>query len=155
MTKEVMIAIRGLQFDQEQDSDEIETIQPGEYYKRNGAHYVIFQEYMEGFPEPVRNMIKFREHSMELTKKGPIDVHMVFEQNKKNVTNYRTPYGMMLIGLDTGKVEVEEEEHRVTLHLGYTLDVNYEYVADCTICLDIRDRQAADFDLTGTEKEEM
>lgn len=34
MTKEVMVSIRGLQFDQEMDSEEIETIQWGQYYKK-------------------------------------------------------------------------------------------------------------------------
>lgn len=41
MTKEVMVSIRGLQFDQEMDSEEIETIQWGQYYKKNDTHYII------------------------------------------------------------------------------------------------------------------
>lgn len=34
MTKEVMVSIKGLQFDQSADSEEIETIQWGQYYKK-------------------------------------------------------------------------------------------------------------------------
>ena len=34
MTKEVMVSIKGLQFDQGADSEEIETIQWGQYYTK-------------------------------------------------------------------------------------------------------------------------
>ena len=42
MTKEVMVSIKGLQFDQSADSEEIETIQWGQYYKKNGTHSVSY-----------------------------------------------------------------------------------------------------------------
>ena len=103
MTKEVMVSIKGLQFDQSADSEEIETIQWGQYYKKNGTHYVIYDELMEGCEEPTKNIIKFRERELNLTKRGLVNVYMVFEENKKNMTNYLTPYGGILIGLDTSK----------------------------------------------------
>lgn len=83
MTKEVMVSIKGLQFDQSADSEEIETIQWGQYYKKNGTHYVIYDELMEGCEEPTKNIIKFRERELNLTKRGLVNVYMVFEENKK------------------------------------------------------------------------
>ena len=51
MTKEVLITIQGLQFDIDAETDEeldqIESIFPGEYYFRNGAHYLLYDEIME------------------------------------------------------------------------------------------------------------
>ena len=138
MTKDVMLSIRGLQFDNGPDSEEIETIQWGQYYKKNGTHYVIYDELMEGFKEPVRNTIKFKEHEMNLTKHGLLNVYMVFEENRKNMTNYRTPYGTLLIGLDTSKVSFTEQEEEIRLNVEYTLDVNYEYLADCKIEIKIQ-----------------
>ena len=35
MTKDVMISIRGIQFDNGQDGEKIESIQRGEYYHKN------------------------------------------------------------------------------------------------------------------------
>ncbi len=133
MTKDVMLSIRGLQFDHGPESEEIETIQWGQYYKRNGTHYVLFDELMEGFQEPVHNTIKFKNHEMNLTKKGLLNVSMVFEEDKKNMTNYRTPYGNLLIGLDTSRVSFTEKEDEIKVSVEYTLDVNYEYLADCSI----------------------
>ena len=50
MTKEVIITIRGLQFIQsEEDMEPVEVVTPGEYYKKNGQHYLLFVEAVEGF----------------------------------------------------------------------------------------------------------
>ena len=44
MTKDVMISIRGIQFDNGQDGEKIESIQRGEYYHKNNTHYIMFEE---------------------------------------------------------------------------------------------------------------
>ena len=141
MTKEVMVSIKGLQFDQGADSEEIETIQWGQYYKKNDTHYVIYEEVMEGYEEPTKNIIKFRDRELNLTKRGLVNVYMVFEENKKNMTNYLTPYGSILIGLDTGQVTYTESEKEIRVNVDYALEVNYEYLADCKIEMHIRPKE--------------
>ena len=147
MTKEVMVSIRGLQFDQEMDSEEIETIQWGQYYKKNDTHYIIYDELMEGCDEPTRNIIKFKDHEMNLTKRGTVNVYMVFEENKKNMTSYLTPYGSILIGLDTSRVTFTEEEKEISVNVDYALEVNYEYLADCRIEMHIRPKDGEGINL--------
>lgn len=138
MTKEVMLTIRGLQFDPTVDSEEIETVQWGQYYKKNNTHYVIYDELMEGYEEPVHNIIKFKNHEMNLTKRGLINVGMVFEEKKKNMTSYRTPFGSILIGLDTERVAYTEQENEILVNVDYALEVNYEFLADCKIEMHIQ-----------------
>lgn len=138
MTKEVLLSLRGLQFDAgSADGDKIETITPAEYYKRNDSHYVVFDEVMEGFQESTRNIIKFKDNSLDLTKKGLVNVHMIFEEKKKNMTNYATPYGNILIGIDAKSIKMTEEEERIEVSVDYALEVNYEHLANCKIRMDI------------------
>lgn len=145
MTKDVLISLRGLQFDQsDSDVEKIETIMPGSYYEKNGSHYVLYDEIMEGFSEPVKNRIKFGEHALELTRSGAVNVHMIFEENRKNMTSYNTPYGNILIGIDTRKIHITQESDRIEVDVDYALDVNYEYLADCRIVLNIRSRGSVD-----------
>lgn len=142
MTKDVLLAIRGLQFDADNDENKIETINPAQYYNKNDQHYVIYDEITEGFSESTKNIIKFKEHSMDLTKKGLVNVHMVFEENKKNMTSYSTPYGNILIGIDARKVSCTEAEEHIRVDVEYALEVNYEHLADCKIQMNIRSREA-------------
>lgn len=145
MTKDVLISLRGLQFDQsEAETDKIETIMRGSYYERGGSHYILYEELMEGFEEPTKNRIKFGEHFLELTRSGLVNVHMLFEENKKNMTSYNTPYGNILIGIDTRKIHIDSNPDRIVVNVDYALDINYEYLADCKISVDIRSKDNAE-----------
>lgn len=140
MTKDVIISIRGLQLMENSGEDVIETVQQGEYYFRNGSHFLLFDEYMEGFRDPVRTLLRFKKKELTLTKRGSLNVQMVFEENKKNLSHYQTPYGMILIGLDTDRVEYEAGEHELHLEVDYVLETNYQYVANCHIVVDVREK---------------
>ena len=141
MTKDIFLSLKGLQIENSEQAQELETITPADYYLRNGSHYVIYDEVTEGFEENTRNMIKFNDSCVEVSKKGLVNVHMVFEENKKNMTSYMTPYGNILIGIDTGSILVEEEEKRIHVEVAYTLEANYQYLADCRIEMNIKPRQ--------------
>lgn len=140
MTKDVMISIRGLQFMENHEEDDIETVQQGEYYFKNGSHFLLFDEYMEGFREPVKNVLRFKENELTLTKRGLLHVQMVFAAGKKNLSSYQTPFGTIMIGLDTGRVEYREEEGKLKLEVDYALEANYQYVADCHIVVEVKPR---------------
>ena len=147
MTKDVMISVRGLQFMEDESEDNIETVQQGEYYRRNGSHYLLYNEYMEGFREPARNLLRFKNGELSLNKKGLVNVQMLFSEGKKNVTSYQTPYGSIMIGLDTRRVVCRQEEHALFLEVDYTLEANYQYVADCHIQIEAREKGAEPFEL--------
>ena len=60
MDKEVLIHVRGLQtMDADGEQEPLEIVVPGQYYFRNGSHYLRYEEVMEDFAEPTVNYIKF------------------------------------------------------------------------------------------------
>ena len=100
MQKEVLIHVRGLQMmDAQGDQEPIEIIVPGQYYFRNGSHYLRYEELLDETAEPTINYIKVSGTGLEVSKKGLVNVHMVFEQGKKNMTYYTTPYGTLQMGI--------------------------------------------------------
>ena len=42
MTKDVLVKISGLQFAEDQDNGPVEIITTGNYYKKNGKHYILY-----------------------------------------------------------------------------------------------------------------
>lgn len=141
MTKDVLVAIRGLRFDGTSEEENSETITTANYYKKNDHHYIVYDEVTEGFVESTKNIIKFNEKEFDLTKKGLVNVHMIFEKNKKNVTSYATPYGDILIGIDAIEVNLEETDHKIRVNIDYSLEVNYEHLAECKITMDVLDKE--------------
>ncbi|MCH5259548.1 MAG: DUF1934 domain-containing protein [Lachnospiraceae bacterium] len=148
MTREVLLTLQGLQFDQrEEDADKIETVTVGDYYKKNGKHYVIYEEITEGFSQPTKNRLKFSEDMLELSRNGLVNMHMVFQENKKNLTNYNTPFGQILIGIDTKKIQIKEQKDNIVVDVDYSLDVNYEFLSDCHIKISICSKENSSFSL--------
>ena len=147
MTKDVLVKISGLQFVGEEDNDSIEVITSGTYYKKNDKHYVLYEEVMEGTTDITKNVIKIGDNFMEVTRKGPASVHMVFEKDKKNVSYYYTPFGNLLIGIDAKQIQIDESEMDINVKVNYGLEINYEHVADCHITVDVKSKEARDFKL--------
>lgn len=145
MTKDVLLSIKGLQFANDPQTEPLEIITSGDYYKRNGKHYILYDEVMEGFSGVTKNIIKIKEDCLDVTKKGVTNVHMVFEKSKKNVTYYQTPYGSLMIGIDAKDIKVQEQEETIFVDVTYGLEVNYEHMADCTIKMNIQSKNAGNF----------
>ena len=135
MTKDVLIAIKGLQFEEAEDAEEIEVIQRGQYYQRNGSHFLIYEEPIEGSTDTILNRIKFKEDEVQVTKKGAVNTMLSFHKNEKNMTNYATPFGNLIMGIHTHQIDLDMQEDKMLVHVDYALDVNYEFLADCKITI--------------------
>ena len=129
--------------------DVIEVVTPATYYEKNGKHYILYDEVVEGVSGTIKNKIKISgTDSVEIMKSGLSNTHMIFEKNKKNLTYYQTPYGQLLIGIRTTEMEVEVTEDNINVKVGYALDVNHEPLADCRIRINVKSKDAGDFQIT-------
>ena len=140
MTKDVLISISGLHYDAlDGEGQPVEVITPAAYYLKNGKHYVVYDEMVEGMPGTIKNTIKITgDYMFEIRKSGIADTHMVFEKDRINMTNYATPYGDMMLGIHTKDMKVNVEEENIDVSISYALDVNNEPLSDCEIKVNIR-----------------
>lgn len=137
MTKDVLITISGIQMIDKEDFD-VEMVVRGDYYQKNGKHYIFYEEIMEGFEGKVKNVIKVTGHSMDIIKIGIANTHMQFEKNKKNLSCYTTPLGDMVVGIQANRIRINEEPDSLKVDIDYTLDINYEHLSECSIRVDVQ-----------------
>lgn len=142
MTKDVLLKISGLHYAMMEDTEEsepIEVITPASYYLKNGKHYVIYEEVVEGIPGTIKNKIRMTgDGVLEITKSGIADAHMVFEKGKIHAFSYEIPYGELSMGIFTRDMIFTEEENRMTIAVNYELDINGEKASDCDIHIEIK-----------------
>lgn len=140
MKKDVLVSISGLQYEVDKD-EPIEVISVGQYYNKNGKHYICYDEMLEDSDGVTSCTIKAVPEQIDIIKRGANNVHMVFEMGRKNTTYYNTPYGALQIGIYTTNIEVKEEEDKLSLQINYGLDMNYAFVADCQIQIKITSKK--------------
>ena len=146
MNKDVLIHVRGLQMMETDDAQEpIEIVVPGQYYFRNGSHYLRYEEMLDDPAETTVNYIKMSPNGVEVRKQGQVNVHMVFEEGKKNKTFYNTPYGTLQMGISATGLELKESEDGIQMKVDYALDMNEEHVADCYLTVQAQSKDSADF----------
>ena len=131
MTKQVLITISGLQLMGGETGRPVEVVTAGEYYQKNGKHYLFYEEAVEGSREHIENRLKIGEGSLEVTKKGLIRTHMVFEKGRKTKTSYETPFGGIEMEFATSKVLLQESEESMDLQVCYSMEMDNVFLADC------------------------
>lgn len=141
MTKDVLITISGLHYEEnivtgeeDTETEPIEVISPAVYYFKNGKHYILYEEPIEGTAGTIKNKIKIKEDGfLEVIKSGAASTHMIFEKDKLNVTQYETPYGAIIVGTHTKEFDVHVTENQIDAYIRYALDVSGDKIADCEI----------------------
>lgn len=142
MKQNVFISVSGMQFGQDRqdgaEAEQIETVMPGVYYEKDGRHYVLYEETMDGVERPLKNTVKFGAGCLELIRRGPVNVHMVFEEKKQHTADYQIPYGSIQLVIDTKKIHIAQTSDRIAVHVDYVLDMGYGFLTDCRLTMDIR-----------------
>ena len=149
MTKDVLVSISGKHIDIMNDpaqgfetgDDSIEVVTPANYYCKNGKHYIIYEELVEGLPGSIKNKVRISDGMLEIIKSGISNFHMVFEKDKINMTQYETPYGELLVGVYTRDMKMDIQENEMDIRILYDLDINGEKVADSEITMSVRAKQ--------------
>ena len=148
MTQDVLVTISGLHVMEavdvnSEENEPIEIISPGKYYEKNGKHYILYDEVMEGFSGMIKNKVKITGNSkLEIIKSGLTSSHMVFENGKSNVTFYETPFGRMHVEMHTRYLDILIKEDVIDIDVDYALDINGEPAAECRIVMNIKSKNA-------------
>lgn len=131
MTKEVRITVRGVQRSADGDETVTETVAGGEYYQRDGSHFLLYEE--TGGEGSIKNLIKQREKVLQLTRKGAVNAAMRFEPGQQHGAEYETPYGLLRLGVKTHRLDCLAEENRLEIQAAYALTAGEEIISECEI----------------------
>ena len=82
MTKDVLVTIKGVQsLEDIEEQEDVEVVAKGDYYYRNGHHFIMFDEMSDEDYQTTKNTIKITEKSVEVRRKGADHGQMMFEEN--------------------------------------------------------------------------
>ena len=137
MTKDVIVSVKGLQAMVEEENDSVELISAGTYQEVDGQQIVEYEEVDEENQEITKVKLVIGDGHLEIRKSGLTQVHMIFEEQQKTTSNYLTPFGELMLGLDTVEIKKAVTEDAMVIVLQYGLEINYNHVADCNITIKV------------------
>ena len=118
--------------------DALELVTDG-YYKNTPAFTTFSYEESEltGL-EGTRTTFQVEPNRVVLTRVGTVNTQMVFQEGKKHYFAYNTPYGAMMMGVDTHSVRSRLHEGGGELEIKYAIDMDSNLVSKNTFHINIR-----------------
>ena len=148
MTRDVMVSVSGIHT-VDGESGDVAVVTSGIYYKKNGKHYIIYDEFQDGLERAIRCTIKLYDRKAEIIRGGDVRAHMEFEVGKTTVNCYSTPFGEIILTISTFDMEVREEEDSVRAEILYSLEMNSVKTSDSRVVIEARSKQIREEDRDG------
>ena len=140
MTKDVLVKITGLQTDTLNEEDEhepVEIITAASYYEKDGKHYIFYEELEEGSESVTKNRITINSSRIEIQRSGSVNTNMIFDENAKTSTVYETPYGLMTMGISSGRIFLDVQDELIRAGMTYTLDIDSQALLSCELSMQV------------------
>ena len=99
MEKDVIISIRGTQDYSGTDPDTMELVTEGKLAVQDGALCLSYEESELTGMEGTTTVFQVEPEKVTLLRLGSVQSEMVFEEGRRHMSLYSTPYGNMEIGV--------------------------------------------------------
>ena len=124
MQDNVIISIRGLQTN-ENGPDEIELVTEGQLTRNEAGDFTVsYQETELTGLEGTTTMLHFDGPRITLLREGTVNSQMVFEEGRRHLSMYETPYGALSVGINTRRVRNTISESGGDLEIDYAIEID-------------------------------
>ena len=144
MAETVKLSLTGIQRDEAGGENITGTCAEAEYYERNGSVYLLYEEMLQESGTAVKNTLKLKDSVLELTRRGAVNTHMIFEAGREHPSDYATPYGRLQIGVRTYSLEVSSLQGLMVIRAAYSLTADGHPFSECTLEITLERRIPAE-----------
>ena len=125
MTDNVIISIKGKQLYAESGPDEMELVTSGTLKRDSGGGFTIsYQESELTGLEGTTTKLHIDGGRVTLLREGSINSQMVFEEGRRHLSMYETPYGALSIGINTRRMRSTLDEAGGDLEIDYAIEID-------------------------------
>ncbi len=123
MNENVIISIKGKQVN-ENGPDEMELVTAGQLSRSEHGYTVSYQESELTGLEGTTTVLRIDGPVVTLLREGTVNSQMVFEEGRRHLSMYETPYGSMSVGINTRRVKNTMGESGGDLEIDYAIEID-------------------------------
>lgn len=141
MDKDVILSIRGQQIFDNGEPEVTELVTEGTLSSDGDEEYTLsYQESELTGLEGTLTTFQIEKGRVTLLREGQVNSQMVFEQGRRHLSMYNTPYGALSIGVNTRKMKVDLGESGGEIEINYALEVDHAVAGENLFQISIRER---------------
>ena len=140
MKKDVIISIKGQQRGEGIDEEPIELVTAGTLERLGGGCYTLSYEESEvtGLAGTLTT-IRVEADRVTLQRVGAVNSQMVFEEGRRHLSMYDTPYGALSVGIHTRKMRCCLNDMGGEVEVHYALEIEHGAVGQSVFHISVRE----------------
>jgi len=136
--KKVLISIKGLPVFAASDDDAFELMTDGEYLQQDGVSTFRYVESMLTGQDGLLTTFNVEQDRVVLRRGDGVSGDMIFSEDQKHHFLYDTPFGSVMMGIDTHSIKKNLRDDGGSLEIRYDIEVDNVSVSQNLFKIDIR-----------------
>ena len=125
MGKEVVISIKGIQKYEGALPDVVELVTEGRLAREGDSYTLSYQESELTGLEGTLTTIQVDGEQVTLMRVGEFNSQLVFQEGRRHLSVYNTPYGAMSVGVHTRHLLAELNDQGGDIEVDYEIEVDH------------------------------
>ena len=125
MDKEVVISIKGMQKYEGTLPDVVELVTAGRLAREGESYTLSYQESELTGLGGTLTTIQVDGEQVTLLRVGEFNSQLVFQEGRRHLSMYNTPYGTMAIGVHTRHLLAELNDQGGSIEVDYAIEVDH------------------------------
>ena len=144
MENNVIISIQGKQSFEAQGDDTIELVTEGCLEPDGDDGYTLsYQESELTGLEGTLTTFQIERDRVTLLRVGEDNSQMVFEEGRRHLSMYDTPYGALSVGINTRKMRAELDARGGSIEIDYAIEIDHALAGQNLFRIHVREKGPA------------
>ena len=143
MEKEVIISIKGMQKYENAEPDTIELVTGGRLERDGESFTLSYQESAVTGMDGTLTTFQIEPERVTLLRVGEYTSQMVFQEGRRHMSMYNTPYGAMTIGVNTRHLLSELTDRGGEIEIDYAIEIDHSVAGRNTFQINVKEAEGA------------
>ncbi len=143
MNKPVIISIKGRQSFEDMDDEVIDLVTEGRMSGGSAEGYTL--SYLESSATGMHGTMttfQIQDGSITLQRMGAVNSQMIFEEGRKHLSLYETPYGALTIGVNTHRARSSLKDTGGDIEITYDIEIDHALAGENVFKISVREPAA-------------
>ena len=142
MEKEVVISIKGMQQYEGALPDAVELVTAGRLARDGTGYTLSYQESELTGLEGTLTTIQVDGGQVTLMRVGEFNSQLVFQEGRRHLSMYNTPYGAMSIGVKTRHLMASLTDQGGDIEVDYTIEVDHALAGRTVFRINVKESES-------------
>ena len=130
MTQSVIISVEGTQRFIGEESQTVQVVTEGTMKREGDTVYLSYEESEVTGMEGTTTTFRIAPDRITLRREGTLNSEMIFQEGQKHVSLYETPYGGLMLGVNTHRAKADLGTAGGRLSIRYALEVDSQPIGE-------------------------